>query len=344
MWPPWGKSTGRNHTSTTSSSNFTFSTFKDIQSLCKEEPQLDHLKNPSIFHRIRVSRSVLRTWSSCSTLPDLPPEPNAPPPLPSPDPSITLVGAEKRIVVYFTSLRVVRKTFEDCRTVRSILRGFRLSIDERDLSMDAGFFEELQGILGRKNLTLPRVFIGGRYVGGADEIRQLHETGELKKFVEGFPAAEPGVCDGCAGFQFILCDQCNGSHKCYVEKGGFRSCSACNENGLIRPDTSSSSLEFLHPVTLPEFLLTDDLLFGFSSFSGCASPCFLNPVSSKDETTRSEAVGMEISPGEEPEVGTIQSGFGLVEAWRLSNDSLVEAEEMVSEGESSLWGKGSRRV
>ncbi|KAI3806283.1 hypothetical protein L1987_22182 [Smallanthus sonchifolius] len=50
---------------------------------------------------------------------------------------ISIPGAEKRVVLYMTSLRVVRPTFEACRTVQSILRGFRVSIDERDLSMDS---------------------------------------------------------------------------------------------------------------------------------------------------------------------------------------------------------------
>lgn len=103
--------------------------------------------------------------------------------------------------------------------------------------MDAGFLEELQQILGvkrKEQVALPRVFIGGRYIGGAEEVRQLHETGELKKIVGGFPTVEPGVCDNCGGYRFVLCDQCNGSHKCYIEKGGFRSCLVCNENGLIK--------------------------------------------------------------------------------------------------------------
>uniref|UniRef100_A0A5B7B4E0 Glutaredoxin domain-containing protein n=1 Tax=Davidia involucrata TaxID=16924 RepID=A0A5B7B4E0_DAVIN len=245
MWLSRSKSTVRIH----NTSNFSCSSFKDIQHLCaddSDQQQHHHTSHkPSIFHRVRVANSVLRAFSTRPTQPvpnDALTEPNASPSssenaVPKSEPSIYLPGAEKRIVVYFTSLRVVRSTFEDCRTVRSILRGFRVSIDERDLSMDSAFLGELQRILGQENkakLTLPRVFIGGRYIGGAEEIRQLHEAGELKKFMEGLPAAEPGACESCGGCRFILCDECSGSHKCYSEKGGFRSCTACNENGLIR--------------------------------------------------------------------------------------------------------------
>ncbi|XP_043723565.1 uncharacterized protein At5g39865-like [Telopea speciosissima] len=237
MWPPWRKSPGRSPTH--NKSLFSCSSFKDIQNLCKEDLEPIPPKKSNIFQRVRIANAVLRTFSRPVLPKSLPPPP--PPDLGTPI-SISLPGAEKRIVVYYTSLRVVRKTFEDCKTVQSILKGFRVSIDERDLSMDAGLLEELKAILGSKELTLPRVFIGGRYVGGAEEIRQLHETGELKRFVEGFPAAEPGVCDECGGHRFVLCEKCNGSHKCYMGKGVFKICPTCNVNGLIRCPSCYSTL------------------------------------------------------------------------------------------------------
>jgi glutaredoxin domain-containing cysteine-rich protein 1 len=251
MWRPRRtKSAVRIHdTSSSPTSLFYCSSFKDVPELCTVEdepaqPTVPTTKKPSVFHRVRLASSLIRAWSTRPTEP-LEPKPE---PEPSPnvsisdqpdtqsEPSIPLPGAEKRVVVYFTSLRVVRPTFEDCKAVRSILRGFRVSIDERDLSMDSGFLTELQQILGQSQgkVTLPRVFIGGRYVGGAEEIKQLHEIGELKKLVEGLPPAEPGVCDACGGYRFVLCDECHGSHKLFVEKSGFKSCTACNENGLIR--------------------------------------------------------------------------------------------------------------
>ncbi|GMI96941.1 hypothetical protein like AT5G58530 [Hibiscus trionum] len=233
MWRPWGnkKTPVRIHNT---SSPFSCSSFKDIQHLCAEDSSSPSSLSPAakraanVFHRVRIANSLLRSWAPAR------PELNGKFLDSVPDRSVLIPDSDKRVVVYFTSLRVVRSTFEDCKTVRSILRGFRVSIDERDLSMDSRFLNELKGILGKSKLTLPRVFIGGRYLGGAEEIRQLHETGELKKLMEGLSAAEPGTCADCGGYRFVLCEECNGSRKLYTEKSGFKACTDCNENGLIR--------------------------------------------------------------------------------------------------------------
>ncbi|KAK1320435.1 Uncharacterized protein QJS10_CPA03g01134 [Acorus calamus] len=194
MWPPWGRrrssaSARRVPPPSPPNPSFSFSTFKDIEALLAD----DQPRKP-LLHRLRSSASTPSSPRSLLRRLSAPPDFHLPP---SPSPP------DKRIVIYFTSLRVVRKTFEDCRTVRSILRGFRLSIDERDLSMDSRFLKELQSILARWGksavLSLPRVFIGGRYVGGADEIRQMHEAGELKKVVEGSRRRSPELAASAAG-------------------------------------------------------------------------------------------------------------------------------------------------
>ncbi|CAL1392108.1 unnamed protein product [Linum trigynum] len=172
-----------------------------------------------------------------------------------------------RVIVYFTSLRGVRKTYEDSCYVRVILKGAGVRVDERDVSMHSGFKEELKQLLGGcgGGFSLPRVFIGKKYIGGAEEVRRLHEEGQLEKAVEGCEQAESedggggGSCEACGDIRFVPCETCNGSCKIYNEEEeeedeeledeeeglegeeginggdyGFQRCPDCNENGLIR--------------------------------------------------------------------------------------------------------------
>ncbi|KAJ9179572.1 hypothetical protein P3X46_011346 [Hevea brasiliensis] len=155
---------------------------------------------------------------------------------------IRLPGTEDRIVVYFTSLRGIRRTFEDCYAVRMIFRGFRVWIDERDISMDSAYKKELQSLFGERNVSLPQVFIRGNHVGGAEVIKQMFETGDLAKVLEGFPRRQPGfVCEACGDVRFVPCGNCSGSRKIFDEDEGVpKRCLECNENGLIRcPDCCS---------------------------------------------------------------------------------------------------------
>lgn len=155
------------------------------------------------------------------------------------DSSIRLHGTEDRVVVYFTSLRSIRRTWEDCCTVRMIIKGFRISVDERDISMDSDYRKELQSVLGLKVVTTPQVFIKGKYIGGADTIKQLNEVGELGKMLRGLPLRKLGyVCDTCGDMRFIPCSNCSGSRKVYDDdEDQLKKCLECNENGLIRCPT-----------------------------------------------------------------------------------------------------------
>ncbi|OMO55985.1 Glutaredoxin [Corchorus olitorius] len=109
-------------------------------------------------------------------------------------------------------------------------------LDERDISMDSMYRTELQSLLGGKAISLPQVFIRGKHVGGVEEIKQLNESGELAKLLEGFPIRDPRiVCEGCGDARFVPCPNCNGSKKVFEEdEGRLRRCPDCNENGLIR--------------------------------------------------------------------------------------------------------------
>lgn len=149
---------------------------------------------------------------------------------------IKLPGTENKIVIYFTSLRGIRRTYEDCGIVRTIFKGLRVPVDERDISMDSSYRKELQSALDKISVSLPQVFVRGRHLGGVEEVKQLHEDGELVKLVQGFPVHDPAfVCENCGDARFVPCLNCNGSRKIYSEEEGQpKRCSDCNENGLIR--------------------------------------------------------------------------------------------------------------
>jgi glutaredoxin domain-containing cysteine-rich protein 1 len=150
-------------------------------------------------------------------------------------------------VLYTTSLRALRLTFEACNMVRAALQAHDVAFRERDVSMDRGLREELLRLLtpveAKAAPLLPRLFVRGRHVGGADEVLRLDEEGKLAPLLEGLPKASGGMCDGCGGMRFLPCFDCSGSRKLAVPllSNDRRKkpqlmvvrCRECNENGLV---------------------------------------------------------------------------------------------------------------
>ncbi|XP_021767832.1 uncharacterized protein At3g28850-like [Chenopodium quinoa] len=176
-------------------------------------------------------------------------------------PEICPPNGEDKVVLYTTSLRGVRKTFEGCNAVRSVIRGLSFGICERDISMDRGLRDELKKLFSPSPSPppLPCLFIKGRYIGGVDEVLKLHEEGGLVELLQGLPRLEAGtVCEGCGDVRFLPCFRCNGSCKLVVvvkevdddnpenvismnnyvssdsiQRSVVMRCPDCNENGLV---------------------------------------------------------------------------------------------------------------
>lgn len=158
---------------------------------------------------------------------------------------------EGKVVMYTTTLRGIRKTFEACNAVRSAIEALGIFICERDISMDKGFREELRELMkGKDNSEMipPRLFVKGRYIGGVEEVMRIVEEGGLVDLLQGLPKIKTGyVCEGCGGVRFLPCFKCNGSCKMVMVVGVEEEdemvqnqgrtvvvrCSDCNENGLI---------------------------------------------------------------------------------------------------------------
>ncbi|KAE8767881.1 electron transporter thiol-disulfide exchange intermediate [Hordeum vulgare] len=159
-------------------------------------------------------------------------------------------GGERAVVLYTTSLRGVRKTFEDCATVRRLLDGLRVAFLERDVSMHAPYRDELRALLPRPgpgdgagaSMPLPpRLFVDGRYVGGADEVVALHEQSRLRPMLRRATRRGAGdaACAVCGGAWFVVCGGCSGRHWLYDDglaaavAASRVPCPGCNENGLV---------------------------------------------------------------------------------------------------------------
>ncbi|XP_021273980.1 uncharacterized protein LOC110409071 [Herrania umbratica] len=144
-------------------------------------------------------------------------------------------GGADSVVIYTTSLRGVRRTFEDCTKVREIFEIQRVVFDERDVSLHGEFLNELRSLLG-KEASVPRVFVKGRYVGGVEEVSELNESAKLGKILSK-ARVEKGVgrqaCGGCGGARFVPCMECGGSCKVVVSDDKRERCGKCNENGLV---------------------------------------------------------------------------------------------------------------
>uniref|UniRef100_A0A0A9DJ67 Glutaredoxin domain-containing protein n=1 Tax=Arundo donax TaxID=35708 RepID=A0A0A9DJ67_ARUDO len=146
-------------------------------------------------------------------------------------------GGEGAVVLYTTTLRGVRRTFEDCNGVRALLECLPVVFQERDVSMDRGLRDELWAVTGEKAVP-PRLFVRGRDVGGAAQVLALHEEGRLVSLLSSAPDAGGGddgkkKCEACGGLRFVVCGECDGSRKVFDGGRGAARCRGCNENGLV---------------------------------------------------------------------------------------------------------------
>ncbi|KAJ7971694.1 putative Glutaredoxin family protein [Quillaja saponaria] len=149
-------------------------------------------------------------------------------------------GGSQSVILYTTSLRGIRKTFKDCNTILFLLKSFKVLFYERDVSMHLEFREELWRILGDRVIP-PRLFIKGKYIGGADEVVGLHELGKLRELLEGIPIDLSNcTCNDCANMRFVVCFNCSGGCKVFNTNGEvseYSRCTECNENGLVKCPT-----------------------------------------------------------------------------------------------------------
>lgn len=149
---------------------------------------------------------------------------------------------QRRVVVYVTTLGILRSTWARCVKVRQILRNLLIRVDERDVFMARETQVELLDRMGTDSVTLPQVFVEGQYFGDADTIEKLNESGELRHLLRPYKSLSvTSVCGKCGGFRMLPCKICNGSKKSvhrndFTEQFVALRCSQCDDCGLIKCD------------------------------------------------------------------------------------------------------------
>ncbi|KAF9622125.1 hypothetical protein IFM89_029409 [Coptis chinensis] len=94
-------------------------------------------------------------------------------------------------------------------------------------------------MLGER-VSVPKLFLKGRYIGGVDEAIELNELGRLNKLLNVVgKSREPGsgVCEGCGGSRFVPCLECGRSCKVLIVDKKEQ-CARLDENGLVWPHLS----------------------------------------------------------------------------------------------------------
>eukprot|EP00047_Mylnosiga_fluctuans_P021745 m.108659 g.108659 ORF g.108659 m.108659 type:complete len:547 (-) comp9012_c0_seq1:2096-3736(-) len=145
-----------------------------------------------------------------------------------------------KIVVYTSSMTAVKATANACLLVRRTLQGHRVTFEERDVFMSAAFHDELQARCPGRGV--PQIFLDGKHIGGATEIGDLNDSGELTQMLAHVPRVRDrtsGLCGQCGGKGFFPCTWCGGDRlSMFATMGSGETvrlrCTCCNENGLVR--------------------------------------------------------------------------------------------------------------
>ena len=75
------------------------------------------------------------------------------------------VQEKGKIIVYTTSMRIIRGTYEKCQRVKNILQTHMVCFEEKDVFMSKENQRELQERLGINSVLLPQVFADGQHLG-----------------------------------------------------------------------------------------------------------------------------------------------------------------------------------
>ncbi|XP_050525845.1 glutaredoxin domain-containing cysteine-rich protein CG31559-like [Daktulosphaira vitifoliae] len=145
-----------------------------------------------------------------------------------------------KIVLYTTTMGIVRDTYQRCLLVKQILRTHLVKFVERDVFMSREVQKEIKERLGTNSISVPQLFVEGNLIGDAEAVERLNESGELRSILKPFKSPDAWTtCQICGGYRLLPCPMCNGSKKS-VHRNHFTTemialkCMNCDEVGLVQ--------------------------------------------------------------------------------------------------------------
>nr|XP_022914551.1 glutaredoxin domain-containing cysteine-rich protein CG31559-like [Onthophagus taurus] len=145
-----------------------------------------------------------------------------------------------KVVVYTTTMGIVRETYNSCAKVKQILRTLLVKYEERDVFMSSDYQAEVKERMRLDHISVPQVFVDGQYIGDAEAVERLNESGELRLILKPYKSMDVcTTCQVCGGYRLLPCPVCNGSKKS-VHRNHFTTefvalkCMNCDEVGLVK--------------------------------------------------------------------------------------------------------------
>ncbi|XP_002073635.3 glutaredoxin domain-containing cysteine-rich protein CG31559 [Drosophila willistoni] len=145
-----------------------------------------------------------------------------------------------KVVLYTTSMGIIRDTYTKCANVKQILRTLLVKFEERDVFMSVEYQAEMRQRMQSTHIRVPQLYVEGQHIGDADTVERLNESGELRQLLKPYKSiASTYTCQTCGGYRLLPCPSCNGSKKS-VHRNHFTAefvalkCMNCDEVGLVK--------------------------------------------------------------------------------------------------------------
>lgn len=75
-----------------------------------------------------------------------------------------------KVVLYSTSMGIVRETYAKCANVKQILRTLLIKFEERDVFMSNEYQQEIKHRMQSLEIQVPQLFVDGQYIGVSTKI------------------------------------------------------------------------------------------------------------------------------------------------------------------------------